>query len=350
MGEIRAMKFRGFATAGVLGIGAMLGIGASSGSLVAQTFAAGQPPADPSSNQAAIDQPSDQPSDQPADQAGPGTLNYVEGTASLDGMQLTNKSVGRAAMNTGQVLTTGEGKAEVLLNPGIYLRVDGNSAVKMLSPSLTPSRVEVVSGRAGVEVDQLLKGNVVQIITHGVTTQLVKTGYYEFNAENGSVKVFKGRAEVEVAKDKWQKVTGNNRLMLADGPNAKEMKFKPNPQEDQLWNWSRLRSQYLAQSNNELAARYYYYGPGFYPGWYWNPWMWNYTYLGFGPFYSPFGWGYYPYGWGGWYGWHGYPIHGHVIYGVRGSRDAGPGEGFHGGMGGFHGGMEGGGFHGGGRG
>jgi hypothetical protein len=99
-------------------------------------------------------------------------------------------------------------------------------------------------------------------------------------------------------------------------------------------NWSRLRSQYLAQANNQLAAQYY--GPGFYPGWYWNPGMWGYTYLGFGPFYSPFGWGYYPFGWGGWYGgggvWYGHAFHGHVMdNSIRGGN-------FHGGMGGFHGG------------
>lgn len=218
-------------------------------------------------------------------------------------------------MDAGQVLSVGEGKAEVLLNPGIYLRVDGNSTVKMISTSLTPNVVEVVRGRAGVEVDQLLKENVVQIVNHGVTTQLVKTGYYEFDAENGSLKVFSGRAQVQFANDKWQKVTGGHKLMLDQGPGAKDSKFKSDPKEDTLMNWSRLRSQYLAQANNQLAAQYY--GPGFYPGWYWNPGMWGYTYLGYGPFYSPFGWGYYPFGWGGWYGsggvWYGHAFRGHVM-------------------------------------
>jgi FecR protein len=323
--------------AGVLGIGAVLGLGSLGGSLNAQAYAPGQPSTD--------QPPSYQSSDQPSDQARPGTVNYVEGAVSFDGNQLTNKSVGRVVMDAGQVINTGEGKVEVLLNPGIFLRIDDNSSVKMISPSLTPSRVEVVSGRAGVEVDQLLKGNVVQIVNHNVTTQLVKTGYYEFNAENGSVRVFKGRAEVEFANDKWQKVTGNRQLMLTEGPDAKEQKFQPNPQEDTLMNWSRLRSQYLAQANNQLAAQYY--GPGFYPGWYWNSGMWGYTYLGGGPFYSPFGWGYYPFGWGGWYGgggaWYGHAFHGHVM----GSSIRGAGGDFHSGTGAVHGGVGGGGFHGG---
>jgi FecR protein len=343
------MKFWRITATGVLGIGAMLGVGSLSRSLHAQAYTTGQPSADQAPSDQSFDQP--QSSDQPGDQARPGMVNYIEGAVSLEGSPLTNKSVGRVVMDPGQIVSTGEGKVEVLLNPGIFLRVDSNSAVKMISPSLTPSQVEVVSGRAGVEVDQLLKGNVVQIVNHGVTTQLVKTGYYEFDAENGSVMVFKGRAEVEVANDKWQKVTGGRKLMLGEGPNAKESKFQPNPQEDTLMNWSRLRSQYLAQANNQLAAQYY--GAGFYPGWYWSPGLWSYTYLGFGygPFYSPFGWGYYPLGWGGgwggWYGWHGYPVHGHMMGGVTGFHDGAPGN-FQGGMTGDHGAM-GGGSHGGGH-
>src|SRR6185437_7691518 len=101
-----------------------------------------------------------------ADQARPGTVNYVEGAVYLDGQPLDNKDVGTTAMDAGQVLSTKQGKAEVLLNPGIYLRVDDDSTVKMISPSLTPTQVEVEHGRAGVEVDQLLKENVVQIIDH----------------------------------------------------------------------------------------------------------------------------------------------------------------------------------------
>jgi hypothetical protein len=106
-----------------------------------------------------------------------------------------------------------------------------------------------------------------------------------------------------------------------------------------------FRSQYLAEANNQIAGEYVG-GPGFAPGWYWDPYMWDYTFIGMGPFYSPFGWGFYPYVWaGGWYGgWYG----GH--YGYRGvGRVGGPVHGFAGG--GFRGGAGfGGGFHGGGGG
>ena len=59
----------------------------------------------------------------PAETARPGTVNYTEGTTSLDGKALTRQSAPNQAMNPGDVLTTGSGKAEVLLTPGIFLRV-----------------------------------------------------------------------------------------------------------------------------------------------------------------------------------------------------------------------------------
>lgn len=295
----------------------------------------------------------------------PGTVNYVEGAVYLDGQPLGKNSVGSTEMAAGQVLQTHEGRAEILLDPGIYLRVGDHSTIKMISPSITPTQVAVLRGNASVEVDQLLKQNVVQIMDHGVTTQLVKTGYYEFSANSGRVKVFKGQAEVEYANNKWAKVKGDHEMTLEQGVKENEAKFHPDPQEDPLMQWSKLRSQYLAEANEQMAPDF---GAGYYPGWYWDPYMWNYTFIGGGPFYSPFGWGFYPLGWdwgwggglgwGGWGGFYGRDFY-HApgrpsFYGGRGFHGVGGGA-FHGGAGtgfrsvggGFHGGM-GGGFHGGG--
>jgi uncharacterized membrane protein YgcG len=277
------------------------------------------------------DYPSSAPAAQPAR---PGTVNYIEGSASLDGNQLSNRSVGSAAMNAGDVLTTGAGKSEILLTPGIFLRVDSNSAVKMISPDLTNTQVELEHGKAGVEVDRIFPQNMIQVIDNGVTTQLMKPGYYEFDANRPEAMVFKGRAEVSLGDGKWETVKDHHELALAADAHNKTADFDATPTNDELYNWSSLRSQYLAEANNQIAGEYAY-EPGFYPGWYWDPWMWDYTFIGPGPFYSPFGWGFYP--WGGFYGrWGGF--YGRGLYG---------GHGYYGG--GFHGGgFAGGGFHGGG--
>lgn len=311
--------------------------------------------------------------DNTAQPARPGTVNYIEGTVALDGQQITSKQIGSLEMEPGQEITTGSGKVEILLTPGVFLRVDSNSAVKMISPGLTLTQVQVERGRAAVEVDEIHDQNNLQMIDAGVTTRLVKKGYYEFDANNPTVRVFKGKADVEQA-DKTRDVKGGHELALATGP-EKPSGFNRGDAEDGLFQWSKLRSQYLAEANNELSDEYA--DAGYGPGWYWDPYGWGYTFIGGGPFYSPFGWGFYPFGWGGWYGgyggwggggWYGGPrYYGHPYRrfgdssGFRGGAvrsapaptfHSGGMNSFHGGLGGgggFHGGMSaGGGFHGGG--
>src|ERR1700756_4285859 len=89
----------------------------------------------------------------------PGTLNYVEGQASIGDQSLDSQAVGNADLQNGQVLETGNGKAEILLTPGVYLRLGSNSSVKMISNSLINTEVTVSQGEAMVEVDQIYHEN-----------------------------------------------------------------------------------------------------------------------------------------------------------------------------------------------
>ncbi len=307
--------------------------------------------------------------------ARPGAVNYIEGAAYLDGRQLNSHDVGAATLNAGDELTTQQGRAEVLLTPGVFLRLGDDSAVKMISPDITLTQVELEHGHAGVEVDEIFKQNDLQVIDSGVATQLVQNGYYEFNANPATVKVFNGKAAVEVNAGKYKVLKNDHEFALAEGtdgkPLAKEKaeKFNAKANEDPLYNWSSLRSEYLAEDNDQIAPEYAG-AEAFAPGWYWDPYAWDYTYIGLNPFYSPFGWGFYgPWGgfYGGYYGggfyghdrFHGHggvgaprggPVHG-VFPGGGGYRGGGlrASNGFSGGS--FHGGgFGGGGFHGGGGG
>jgi hypothetical protein len=282
-----------------------------------------------------------------ANPARPGTVNYIEGSALLGGQPVTQKSVGTLALDPGQVLSTEQGHAEILLTPGIYLRLDDDSSVRMISPGLTSTQLALDKGRATVEVDEIHPQNNVQIVQGGVPTQILKTGLYEFNADKGTARVFDGKAAAHEGS-KWIDIKGNHQLALIDNTALKPQHFDKNASKDELYNWSSLRSQYLAEANSEISG---YYGAGYAPGWYWDPWFYGYTYIGLDPFYSPFGWGFYPFGFygGGFYGRGFYGGRGYYGRGYNGGHYAG---GIHGGGfagGGFHGGgFAGGGFHGGG--
>jgi len=275
-----------------------------------------------------------------ANPARPGTINYIEGSALVSGEPVTQKSVGTLSLDPGQVLSTGQGHAEVLLTPGIYLRLDNDSAVKMLSPGLTLTQLELEKGRAAVEVDEIHPQNDVQILEAGVPTQLLKTGLYEFNADDSVAQVLKGEAAALVAPNKWVTIKGSHQLVLDEGPAVKSQHFNQDADKDELYNWSSLRSEYLSEANGQLSA--YYGSAGSAPGWYWDPWLFGYTFIAPYPFYSPFGWGFYPFGYYGGIGYYGrgrYYAHGYAARAYAGSRGS-FGGGFHGGggfAGGFHG-------------
>jgi hypothetical protein len=302
---------------------------------------------------------------QSANPAGPGTLNYVEGQVSIDGQVVNWLSVGSSELHQGQVVETGNGKAEILLTPGVFLRLGDNSTVRMISPYLAKTEVELVKGRADVEVDQLFKQNDLRVKVKGEETRLLKTGLYAFNFESATVQVFDGEAAVVPVEGQQNRVVVKKGHELAmDGVGEKPKHFDKDASDDALYNWSSLRSQYLGEANVQLASTYEG-APGFAPGWFWDAGLYGYTWLpGDGAFFDPFGYGFYsPYylydgGFVYGYGRGGYrdgyrrgqtSFHGERASGFHGGYGGAfqGGGGFHGAGGGFNGG---GGFHGGGGG
>jgi hypothetical protein len=285
----------------------------------------------------------------------PGTLNYVEGQASIEGRPLSPQSVGKATLEAGQVLATANGNAEILLTPGIFLRLGNDSTVQMVSTDLTHTEVKLEQGRANVEVDQIYPQNTILVDLKNGQTQLLKNGLYSFDAGNATVRVFDGKAAVypganPQANVKPIDVKGGHQLAL-NGELLKTQGFnKDQAKTDPLYKWSSLRSNYLGEANLNLAEEYAGYS-GFYPGWYWAGGPFGYTWLpGDGLFWSPFGYGFYsPYyirGGGFIYGGYGRGFYGRGGYagGYRGGVARAEGGGFHGGGGGgFHGGGGGGG-------
>jgi hypothetical protein len=278
-------------------------------------------------------------------------VNYIEGSALLDGRVLNRRDVGRADMEPGEVLSTQTGKAEVLLTPGVFLRLDDNSAVKMISPDLTRTQVEVMKGRAAVEVDQIFPQNDLEIADGGVSTQLVKAGFYEFNASQPTALVFQGKALVNEGDGKYKEIKDHHEMTLVANAKEKSVSFDARDAEDQFYNWSSLRSQYLSEANGQIAGQYAG-ASGFNPGWYWDPYMWDYTFIGMGPYWSPFGFGFFPpWGWNGGYWGGGFYGGRYYAGGFRGGFGGFRGGGFGGFRGGgFAGGFGGGGFGGGGGG
>ena len=273
--------------------------------------------------------------------AQPGAINYVEGQASIDGQQLSSNSVGSTQLQTGQTLDTHSGKVEVLLTPGVFLRLDDNSSAKMVNAGLADTEVEVDKGRAMVEGTSITKDNNIRVDESGVTTKILKNGLYRFDSNQNTIRVFKGKAEA-LLNDKKIDLGRERELVLKAGAKPKAQNFDARNYEDDFFRWSALRSGYLSEASADQARIYVNGGPGWFgPGWYWDPWFGCYTFIpGAGIFYSPFGWAFYspfavyqsPFLYGGYRG----RPHPFVEYHYPYGHGIEPRGGFHGPVGGFN--------------
>jgi hypothetical protein len=310
--------------------------------------------------------------------ARPGTINYVEGQATINGQPVDPNAIGSVELQPGQTLATQNGRAEILLTPGIFVRLGNNTSVQMVSPDLANTEVRVENGRVLAEVDWIQKENKIRVDAGNTPVELQQKGLYDLDADRNQVRVFDGRAAV-LDGDRETHVQGGHEVTLGT-EKLQPQGFDKKSYEDDLYRWSKLRSSYLAEANVEMAQTYYgSFGwapsPWIGTGWYWDPWYSAYTWLpGDGLFWNPFGFGFYspivvtraPFFVGG-HSFHAFgpgfrpsiPLTRSAV-GANGFAGRSAGGGFSGGVrgvpqsgvsqGGFRGGFHGGGFHGGGGG
>ena len=221
----------------------------------------------------------------------PGAINYVEGQAAIDGEPIGTRSVGSAVLSPNQTLDTQQGKVEMLLTPGVFVRLGDNSELRMISPGLTDTQVALTRGQAMVEVTELMPENNIRVSVAGAMTSLQKPGLYAFDANSPRVSVYEGKAVVTQADTRVE--LGKGRETALNG-NLRSRKFDRGRHGD-LFAWSDVRSEYLAEASADSARTYVVDPYGWFgAGWYWNPYWSMYSFIpGDGIFYSPFGWGFY---------------------------------------------------------
>jgi hypothetical protein len=234
--------------------------------------------------------------------AQPGALNYTEGQVSISGEAV--RGARNTAVQPGQILQTQDGKAEMLLTPGVFLRLNNHSQARLVSASITDTRIELLQGEAMVEAAQVEPANNLAIGDAGFSTQIDKPGIYEFNADQPKVAVYDGEVTVSNGNHTENVKKGHELALVPQNEKLKTQSFNIN-NPDALYSWSRLRSEYMAEANMSSAQTIVVSNPSWYygTGWYWNPYFSSWAFVpGGGYFYSPFGFGFYSPGYWGVYG------------------------------------------------
>lgn len=221
-----------------------------------------------------------------------GVIHYVEGDVTIDGAAVHPKFAEFPDVKSGQVLATEEGRVEVLLTPGVFLRLTENSSVRMLSNALADTRLEVVSGSALIEVAELLEHNAIAFDVAGAHITLAKKGLYRIDASPARLRVFDGQATVISGADSLLARKGHQ--IDLDAAKLLDAHFDIK-ETDPFYRWSARRADYVAEANviSARVASNSDYSSGFASGasgWSWNPYFGMYTFLpANGVYFSPFG-------------------------------------------------------------
>lgn len=219
-----------------------------------------------------------------------GLINNTEGQVLVDGKPLAAKPSEFPQLKPNALLETKDGRVEILLSPGSYLRVAENSAIRMTSNRISDPKFEFVSGLVLVSCDELASGEAITVTTDGPTISLVKRGNYEIGGEPAVLKVFDGEARVDRG---GQLQVVKKSMLLAFDDVSLPQKFDAK-RGDTLYRWARRRSEYLSVANYSAARSMMNRSSGFVSNsWVWDPYYGMFTYIPFtGTCRSAFGYSY----------------------------------------------------------
>lgn len=234
-----------------------------------------------------------------------GGVNYVQGTVAIVRKSGVNGRLLKGdTVQIGDRISTGaDGLVEVLLNPGSYLRLAGNSAFEFKNTELENLELRVDRGSAILEV-YAAKDFLVTVNAPRARFRLINSGVFRLDVASdgsGTLAVWKGRALVGTTGAGL--IRAGTMMKVSDGL-VKAAKFDRDSR-DEFDNWSRERGRLLAKMTSSLQRRELRsYLLNTYSGNQWNVfnsfglWVYNgftgtYCFLPFGSgWYSPYGFGF----------------------------------------------------------
>jgi hypothetical protein len=233
-----------------------------------------------------------------------GFVNRTEGRVEIERYGNADEERGRASTGTqmrngDHLMTLTDGYAEVLLNPGTYLRLRPQTQIRALQTSLAKVQFELLQGSIIVEAGEVDKNTPLEIRTpHGPLT-IRRDGLHRIDAQPRGTRVavrqgdlWIGTPEEVLRKEGVRIGRGKETLLNGSNPTPQLAKIdKDRADEFDIWSFS--RAQTLVAANN-MALRESRGLNTLAHGWFFNPFTGGYTFIPRnGLFYSPYGFGFF---------------------------------------------------------
>jgi hypothetical protein len=150
-----------------------------------------------------------------------------------------------------EVVRTGpDGYAEILLTPGVFLRLGNDTSVRMDSDALTHTHLTLLSGSAMIECDELLPDNNVTFDVGNKPVELRKKGLYRLMADPPAVATIQG--ELFVAGN-MNTTVKKGKLLQFNAAVPEPVKFH-NDKKDELYTFSKARSEDSAYATGVTSS------------------------------------------------------------------------------------------------
>lgn len=184
-----------------------------------------------------------------------GGVNFIEGAVAKMPPGSAGRRIGRGEIvEVGDRISTAvDGRAEILLNPGSFMRIGGNTAFEFKSTDL--ENVVIMLDRGSAMFELLATRDFrATIITPKGRVVLIDSGIYRFNvAENGDAEVLVWDGLAEVGRSRIQ--VKKNRGVTIGATISEIEKFDKDDERDELAVWSKERGKLIARSTAKLKDR-----------------------------------------------------------------------------------------------
>ena len=112
-----------------------------------------------------------------------GVIHFFEGTVYLGDQPLESHLGKFPSVPQGAELRTAEGRAEVLLTPGVFLRMGDRTAIRMVANDLADTRVELQTGSAIVDSGEPNADTSVSLIYKNWRVHFLRKGVYRIDSD-----------------------------------------------------------------------------------------------------------------------------------------------------------------------
>jgi hypothetical protein len=172
-----------------------------------------------------------------------GVVYYLDGVVYLNDQPLESHIGKFPSVAEGAELRTAQGHAEVLLTPGVFLRMGENSEIRMLSNELADTRVELETGSAVVDSSGPAPRTAVTLVFKDWQVTSANAGTYRIDSDPPRLWVLKGDANVVMGKNQPVSVAEGMDLPLTAALRPEDSSNQP---DDSLSEWTKGRGDSIA--------------------------------------------------------------------------------------------------------